>query len=294
VAVTDESAAGIVQARPRFSGKLFYACSVLAVSFVVLYVVWAYESALRDGNFFDGWLLAGAIGMQIWFHARRKVVTTSAQSNKRWMWIHIFNGYVILALLLSHTDFTLPDSIYEWAMWLSLVLISLSGIFGTYLKWGAQAKLRGQDEISPERAQKRRKELAIAVQNLARKEEDTLELPLPATPYQAWLEDFYASTLRPFFDRPQNYMGHMVGSQRHIKKILQEIEGLDRYLNRDGREKLHAMKQLVLEKDRLDFALVQMQLSKVWLLVHLPLSYGLVVLVAFHIIIVYSFASGVW
>jgi hypothetical protein len=294
VSITDESAGGIVQARPRIRGKLLYAGSLLAVAFVLLYIVWTYESALRDGNFFDGWLLATAIGMQIWFHARRKVVSTSANSNKRWMAIHIFNGYVILALLLSHANFGLPDSVYEWAMWLCLVLISLSGIFGTYLKWGAQAKLRGQDEISPERALKRRKEIAIAVQNLARKDDDTLQLPLPATPYQAWLEDFYVATLRPFFERPQNYVGHMVGSQRHIKKILQEIEGLDRYLNQDGREKLYAMKQLVLEKDRLDFALVQMQLSKVWLLVHLPLSYGLVVLIVFHIIIVYSFASGVW
>lgn len=293
MSITDDSA-GIVQARPRISGKLFYAGAVLAVSLVLLYIVWTYESALRDGNFFDGWLLTAAIGTQIWFHARRKVVTTSANSNKRWMAIHIFNGYVILALLLSHTNFGLPDSVYEWAMWLSLMLISLSGIFGTYLKWGAQAKLRGQDEISPERAQKRLKELAIAAQNLARKEEDTLQLPLPATPYQAWLEDFYAATLRPFFERPQNYFGHMVGSQRHMKKILQEIEGLDRYLNQEGREKLLAMKQLVLEKDRLDFALVQMQLSKVWLLVHLPLSYGLVVLTVFHVIVVYSFASGVW
>ena len=205
MSITDESAGGIVQARPRVSGKLFYAGAVLAVAFVLLYIVWTYESALRDGNFFDGWLLAIAIGMQIWFHARRKVVSTSAGSNKRWMSIHIFNGYVILALLLSHTNFGLPDSLYEWAMWLCLVLISLSGIFGTYLKWGAQAKLRGQDEISPERAQKRRKEIAIAVQNLARKDDDTLQLPLPATPYQAWLEDFYVATLRPFFERPQTW-----------------------------------------------------------------------------------------
>lgn len=121
-----------------------------------------------------------------------------------------------------------------------------------------------------------------------------MDSPLPAVPYEAWLEDFYKNTLRPFFASPQNSFGHMVGSQRHIKKMLEDIEGLDRYLNQEGREKLHAMKLFVLEKDRLDFALVQMRLSKIWLLIHLPLTYGLLVLVVLHVITVYAFASGVW
>ncbi|MBX2804385.1 MAG: hypothetical protein KTR19_00310 [Hyphomicrobiales bacterium] len=284
----------IVQARPRIRGKLIHAGCILATALILTYFAWAYESALRDRSYFDGWLLASAIGLQIWFHARRKVVSNSFISNKSWLSIHIFNGYVIIGVFLSHTKYSLPDSFYEWLMWLSLVLVSLSGIFGTYLKWGAQAKLRGQDELSPERAKRRHKELAVAAMNLARPEEETLELPLPTAPYQAWLEDFYKSTLRPFFGGPQNYLSHMVGSQRHMKKMLEEIDGLDRYLNQEGREKLHAIKQLVLEKDRLDFALVQMQLSKIWLLVHLPLTYGLFVLAFFHVIVVYSFASGAW
>ncbi len=284
----------IVRAKPPIGGKVVFACFIVAVSLVLLYLVWVYKTALRDSNFFDGWLLASAIVLQIWFHARRSLLTGSSQSNKRWLWIHIFTGYVILALFLSHTNFSLPDSIHEWAMWLSLVLVSLSGIFGTYLRWGTQAKLRGQDELSPERAKKRRAELAATARKLSKSEQDAPELPLPTAPYQAWLEDFYATTLRPFLERPQNFFSHMVGSQRHIKRMLEEIEGLNHYLNQDGRVKLNTMKQLVLEKDRLDFALVQMRLSKIWLLVHLPLTYGLFVLAVLHVIVVYAFASGVW
>lgn len=288
-------ASDVIRAKALFGDKFLFACLVAAVSAFLLYLVWVYQSALRDGNYFDGWLLAGAIGLQIWFHARRKVVTGSAQSNKRWLWIHIFTGYVIITLFLSHSNFALPDTLHEWAMWLCIMSVSLSGIFGTYLSWGAKAKLRGQDEISQERAKKRLAELAMAVRNLSRMEQENApELPLPTTPYQAWLEDFYKFTLRPFFSGPQNFFSHMVGSQRHIKQMLEEIDGLDSYLNRDGREKLHAMKQLVLEKDRLDFALVQFKLSKIWLLVHLPLTYSLFVLAVLHVIIVYSFASGVW
>ncbi|HKJ60363.1 MAG TPA: hypothetical protein VKA94_00005, partial [Hyphomicrobiales bacterium] len=134
----------IVRAKPSIGGKVVFACFIVAVSLVLLYLVWVYKTALRDSNFFDGWMLASAIMLQIWFHARRSLLTGSSQSNKRWLWIHIFTGYVILALFLSHTNFSLPDSIHEWAMWLSLVLVSLSGIFGTYLRWGTQAKLRGQ------------------------------------------------------------------------------------------------------------------------------------------------------
>ena len=235
VSAADESFAGasgpagrIVAAKPPIRGKLIFAASIVATSLVLLYLAWAYRTALRDGNYFDGWLLAGAIGLQIWFHARRKVVSGSANSNKRWLWIHIFTGYVVLAIFMSHTQFGLPDTLYEWIMWLCLVFISLSGIFGTYLKWGAQAKLRGQDEISPDRAKKRRAELAAAARNLSRlNNQDAPELPLPAAPYQTWIEDLYQFTLKPFFDRPQNFFSHMVGSQRHIKRMLEEIDGLD-------------------------------------------------------------------
>lgn len=290
------STSGFAGAKALLSDKFLFACLVAVVSLALLYLVWAYEAALRDGNYFDGWLLAGGIGLQIWFHARRKIVTGSAQSNKRWVSIHIFTGYVIIALFLSHSNFALPDSLHEIALWFCMISVTLSGVFGTYLTWGAKAKTRGQDEISQERATKRMNELFTAVRNLSRMEQESTAsaLPVPAQPYETWLEDFYKFTLRPFFASPQNFFSHMVGAQRHIKRMLEEIEGLDSYLNRDGRERLHAIKQLVLEKDRLDFALVQIKLSRIWLLVHLPLTYSLLVLAVLHVIIVYSFASGVW
>ena len=63
----------------------------------------------------------------------------------RWRKIHIFLGYLLIAAFISHSDFSLPDTGFEWALWAAFVLVTLSGIFGTYLAWSLQAK-RGIDE----------------------------------------------------------------------------------------------------------------------------------------------------
>jgi len=51
---------------------------------------------------------------------------------------------------------------------------------------------------------------------------------------------------------------------------------------------------MVIEKDRLDFARVSLGLTRAWLFVHVPVTYGLVVLTVAHVFVVYAFSSGVW
>jgi hypothetical protein len=58
--------------------------------------------------------------------------------------------------------------------------------------------------------------------------------------------------------------------------------------------KLAAIKDLVVEKDWLDFARVYLGLTKGWLFVHVPVTYSLIVLTVLHVIVVYAFSSGPW
>ena len=50
----------------------------------------------------------------------------------------------------------------------------------------------------------------------------------------------------------------------------------------------------VIEKDRLDFARVNLALAKGWLFVHVPVTYALIVLTLLHILVVYGFSSRAW
>jgi hypothetical protein len=69
---------------------------------------------------------------------------------------------------------------------------------------------------------------------------------------------------------------------------------LMRYVDAEGQKKLRAIRELVVEKDRLDYARVYLGLTKGWLYVHVPVTYGLVVLTILHGIVVYAFSSGAW
>src|SRR6185436_12817859 len=87
---------------------------------------------------------------------------------------------------------------------------------------------------------------------------------LPAPPYDTWIKDLYADQLRDFFQEPRNFTAHLIGSQRAVKRLTDEIDSLSRYVDQRGQQKLTAIKHLVVEKDRLDFARVNLGLTKAW------------------------------
>ncbi len=268
---------------------------IAAISIGLFSLVWIYGNGLRDPRYLDGWVLAAGVGLQLFFHTAMKTARLSTRSALRWRKVHIFIGYLLIAAFISHSDFSLPDTSLEWALWASFVLVTLSGIFGTYLAWSLQAK-RGIDErVSYNRIPARRAELAREVHAAVAKT-DQLEaaIALPAPPYHAWITDLYTNHLRDFFQGQRNFTAHLIGSQRPLKRLTDEIDTLSSYVDQQSKEKLAAIKNLVVEKDRLDFARVYLGLTKGWLFVHVPVTYALTVLVVVHILIVYAFSSGAW
>ena len=106
--------------------------------------------------------------------------------------------------------------------------------------------------------------------------------------------DLYSNHLRDFFQGPRNFTAHLIGSQRPLNQLTDEIDKLSRYVDQQGQEKLAAIKNLVVEKDRLDFARVYLGLTRGWLFVHVPVTYALIVLTVLHVLVVYAFSSGAW
>src|SRR5690606_37752771 len=141
----------------------------------------------------------------------------------------------------------------------------------------------------------RRAELARKVQAAVTKADPTANLiALPAPPYDAWIADLYSTHLRDFFQRQRNSSAHLIGSQRPVKRLTDAIDDLSRYVDQRSQAKLALIKNLVVEKDRLDFARVYLALTRGWLFIHVPVTYALTVLVVVHILIAYAFSSGAW
>ena len=267
---------------------------IAAISGGLFWLVWIYANGLRDPRYLDGWVLAGGMALQISFHIA-KTARLSPKSATRWRKIHIFVGYLLIAAFISHSDFTLPDTGFEWALWTGFVLVTLSGIFGTYLVWSLQAKRLIDEGVSYDRIPTLREELELAFL-IAVDEIDppSAAIDLPGVPYDAWIRELYATHLGDFFRGPRNFTAHLIGSQRPLKRLTDAIDNLSRYVDQQSQERLTAIKNLVIEKDRLDFARVSLGLTRGWLFVHVPVTYSLIVLTVLHILIVYAFSLSVW
>ncbi len=268
---------------------------VVAVSGGLFWLVWIYGNGLRDPRYLDGWMLAGGMGVQLYFHIANKTASLSPKAAARWRKVHIFVGYLLIAAFISHCELSLPDTGFEWALWTGFVLVTLAGIFGTYLAWSLKVKHAVDESITYDRIPARRAELAREVHAaVAKPDPPAAAIALPAPPHDAWIMDLYATHLRDFFQGQRNFTAHLIGSQRPLKRLTDEIDSLSRYVDQRSQEKLAAIKNLVIEKDRLDFARVYLGLAKGWLYVHVPVTYALIVLTVLHVLVVYAFSSRTW
>lgn len=285
--------AGPQRAYRSIIGRTFQSALIATISCGLLWLVWIYGNSLRDPRYLDGWVLGGGMALQLYFHIAIKTTGLSPKSASRLRAIHIFTGYLLISAFLSHSDFSLPDSGFEWALWTSFLLVTLSGIFGVYLPWSLKAKRRIDDGVSYDRIPILRAELARDIHAaVATVDPAAATIALPRLPHDSWIMELYTTHLRDFFQGPRNYASHLVGSERPLKRLTDEIDGLSRYVDQPSQEKLAAIKNLVIEKDRLDFAHVYLGLNKAWLFVHLPLTYALIVLSVLHVLVMYAFSSG--
>jgi hypothetical protein len=267
---------------------------IAAISGGLFWLVWIYANGLRDPRYLDGWVLAGGMAMQVSFHIA-KTAGLSPKSSTRWRKFHIIAGYLVIAAFISHSDFSLPDTGFEWALWTGFVLVTLSGILGTYLIWSQQAKRLIDDSVSYDRIPALRAELELAfLRTVAETDPPSAAIDLPGLPYDAWISDLYATHLEDFFQGQRNFTAHLIGSQRPLKRLTDSIDNLSRYVDQQSQAKLAFIKNLVVEKDRLDFARVSLGLTRGWLFVHVPVTYALIVLTVLHVLVVYAFSSGVW
>jgi len=261
----------------------------------IFWIVPLYGDGLRDPRYLDGWILTTGMGIQIYFHIVMKIGRMTARSATRWRTFHISLGYLLIATFISHSDFSLPDTVFEAVLWALFVAVSGSGVFGTYLAWTIRARKRIYDNVTYERIPARCAELAQTLEaTVAHVDPKATELNLPVLPYDMWIADLYRTHLRDFCRGHQNFASHLIGSQRPVKQITNEIDRLSNYVDPHGRRKLSVIRDLVVEKDRLDFARVHLGLSKAWLFVHVPATYALTILTLLHIFVVYAYSSGFW
>ena len=259
------------------------ALTVLAVA--GLYgLVWLYDAALRDARHLDGWILAAGCLAQLSFSMRRKLPLLPLGRVASWMQAHLYIGYFLIATFALHTQFEWPDGILETALWILFFILTLSGVVGAYLT-------RTMPSQMPSTGAHTQLEDIYSAQFALAKQADDLALSSGGAASIS-IAELYANTLHGFFNAQRNALLQLLWPNRSVRRVYAEIDGVDAHVDTGGQKTLSSIRQLVGERDRLDNQYARQLVLKAWLFVHIPATYGMLVLSVVHIAVVYAYSAG--
>lgn len=245
-----------------------------------------YEATLWRGEFLSGWLLLGAVALLAFYGARKKLPVLPVGSSTVWLQVHIYLGWLSVVLFLLHVRWGLPSGRFEGLLGAVFALVAASGVIGAFLSRALAKRLtRRGEEVILER-------IPVFIAELRAEVEETALRAAQETESSS-ISDFYDQSLREFFRGPRNMGQHLIASNRASFVIFRKLDDIGRYL--DPREQVYAehLRDLIEKKDDLDFHYALQTTLKAWLFVHVPLTYGLLILALLHLVLVYAFGGGV-
>ena len=245
----------------------------------------AYDVALMQPAFLTGWILLLIILILALYNGRKKLSMLPIGSAAFWLQWHIYLGLLAVFTFALHINWTLPNGILESILALFFVAAAGSGLIGIYIsRRYARMLTRRTEEVVLERipffiAEFRRQAEAVVLASAVETGSSTIA-------------DFYNSRLAAYFAGPRNMRLHIQGSRRASFDLMTELEITNRYLNDQEMEYAAELRELVERKDQLDYAYALQTVLKAWLFVHVPATYGLILLAFLHLLLVYSFGGA--
>ncbi len=244
-----------------------------------------YTAALREGAFLSGWLLLLTVLALALYNVRKKLPVVPIGGSTTWLQFHVYAGWLSIVLFALHVGPRLPDGRLETTLAVLFVLVAGSGVVGLVLSRTLPGRLTGRgEEVIFER-------IPIFIARLREAAEDVVLRSAQETE-STTIADFYAARLEPFFRGPRNYTFHMRESNRALFTLLRAISDVERYLSPKEREFSDELRALVEKKDELDYHFALQGTLKGWLFVHIPLTYGLLILALLHLVLVYACSGG--
>jgi hypothetical protein len=243
----------------------------------------AQSITLVDESFVSGWALAAVIVLLALYNIRRSLPFLPLGSSSAWLQLHAYAGLIGIVLYALHAGLAIPRAPLERLLAGLFVLVAGSGAVGLAIARILPSRLsRRGEEVLYERIPKFRRQLRDRAEALAlRAVEET---------GSTTIADYYADRLRPLFESRGNFWEHVIEVDRGRHRLLGEMRDLERYLDDNEMAILREMAELAETKDDLDYQYALQSMLKTWQLVHVPLTYGLLVFILLHLVVVYAFA----
>ncbi len=269
----------------RILHRVVYPASLLAAAAAALWEFRRAEPGHPHMAYLTGWGLLALVLFLTVYNARKKLAFLPLLSSQAWLRAHAWVGILAALLFLMHLRWRVPAGIFEGVLAALFVGVTLSGIAGWWLSRVLPRRLTSAGgEVPYER-------IPVILRSLRERAEALVVSGIPSAGAST-LADFYAARLRVFFAGPANFGPHLFGSTRAVNTLLADLGGVERYLNASERKTARELAALVRQKDAVDLHRSMQLVLKGWLFVHIPLTYGLLVFIAAHVVIVYSFSGG--
>jgi hypothetical protein len=268
----------------RFRRQFFIGTfALLAVTVGALWMHWRFHHVLPNYAFLTGWILFAAMLVLVLFNARKKLPFLSLGRAETWLQIHIYLGFFTVVLFLIHLNFRPPRGWFEISLAGLFAFVSVSGVAGLFFSRTLPRRLATRGgEVIFENIPAMRHALKAEVENLA----------LGPGAKSPFIAEFYTQRLAPFFSGPKNFWLHFYESSRPLHALIAELDDLRRFARGAEVEKIEKLAALARQKDRLDYHRALQLALKLWLFIHLPPSYALMLFTLLHIVLVFGFSGG--
>ena len=271
----------------RFASRRFRSISIVLLAILL---IWTGHQAVRvslyQEQFLTGWILTAIILILVFYNIRKKISVLPIGSASTWLQMHIYLGLVSIFLFFLHTGWRFPSGWLESLLAFLFLGVSLSGVVGLYLNRRLSKLLtRRGEEIIFERIPGFISEL--------RNQAEEVVLECANETSSSTLSTLYATHLAPFFAGPKNLFRHFRGSRQALFDLLKQTTKMDRYLNEKERVHAEKLRLLIEQKDELDYHYALQATLKGWLFIHVPLTYGMLVLITIHLVVAYTFSGGI-
>lgn len=244
---------------------------------------WRWSGTVPKFRFISGWALFAVMVFLTLYNARKKLIFLRMGSSEAWAQFHIYAGYFTVLLFVLHLNIRWPTGWFECALALLYGIVTVSGVVGLFLSRTIPRRLTTRGgEVVYERIPALRHALQTEAEKLA----------VSGELKSVILAELYVRKLSGFFAGPRNFWPHFLESRRPLKALLGEIEEVRPFGNQQESEALEKLSVLVRRKDGLDYHRSLQLALKLWLFVHLPFTYSLMLFSLAHIIIVYAFSEG--
>lgn len=257
--------------------------TAICLFFLALVVLWMNRSLLNS-SFMTGYVLLASLFLLAAFGMRKRLpMIGGIGSAVFWMQLHIYVGLASFAVFAMHVNWRMPNGIFESILAFLYLVVFCSGMYGLYATRTFPRKLTSlSEEVIYERIPAFRRDLARRAQTIV----------LDACDRTPVLANFYVNRLSRFFEtrRSLAYMVHPSGHTR--RQLVAELEELDRFLVESDRRVSRELAIMVRKKDDLDYHHVMQGRLKMWLFVHIGITYSLLIFAVVHGVLAHAFAGG--